>query len=180
MPEEIHELQEHAEEGRHDTTLAPVSLTMAILAVLVALVTLLGHRAHTEELLLQNKATDHWAYYQAKNIRRHTYELFLDLLSVGEAKNNQRAEIVQKKYEHEIERYKDEQKEIEAEARKLEKETDLARRKADRFDLGEGFLEAGLVIASITLLTRRRIFWKFGMLLGLVGVIVAAAGLFVR
>jgi len=44
----------------------PVSLTISILAVLVAGATLLGHRAHTEELLLQSRATDQWSYYQAK------------------------------------------------------------------------------------------------------------------
>ena len=47
---------------------------MAILAVLVATVTLLGHRAHTEEILLQTKATDQWNYYQAKNMRRNNLE----------------------------------------------------------------------------------------------------------
>ena len=57
-------------------SLAPVSLTMAVLAVLVAVVTLLGHRAHTEEVVLQATASDQWAYYQAKNIRRHEDEIF--------------------------------------------------------------------------------------------------------
>ena len=33
---------------------------------------------HTEEIILQNKVTDQWSYYQAKNIRRHTDELFAD------------------------------------------------------------------------------------------------------
>src|SRR5579871_2290201 len=80
--EELQELQEHAEHAQHDRSLAPVSLTMAVLAVLVATVSLLGHRSHTEEVILQNKATDQWAYYQAKNIRRHTDELFADLSSV--------------------------------------------------------------------------------------------------
>ena len=82
MPDELQELHEQAEEGAHHSSLAPVTVTMAILAVLVAAVSLLGHRAHTEELLLQTKATDQWAYYQAKDIRRHTYELFLDEISV--------------------------------------------------------------------------------------------------
>ena len=47
MKEEPHELQERAEAGHHDSSLAPVSLAMAILAVCVAAVSLLGHRAHT-------------------------------------------------------------------------------------------------------------------------------------
>ena len=71
MSEELTELQEHAEHAKHDPTLAPISVTMAVLAVLVAVVTLLGHRAHTEEVVLQAKSSDQWAYYQAKNIRRH-------------------------------------------------------------------------------------------------------------
>ena len=65
------ELPEHEEHERHLHPLTiPVSVTISILAVLGAIVTLMGHRAHTEELLLQAKATDQWAYYQAKNIRR--------------------------------------------------------------------------------------------------------------
>ena len=69
MPDELSELQENAEHGRENPSLAPISVTMAILAVCVAVVSLLGHRSHTEELLTQNRATDQWAYYQAKNIR---------------------------------------------------------------------------------------------------------------
>ena len=179
MKQEPHELEERAQEARHDSSLAPVSVTMAILAVLVAAVSLLGHRAHTEELLQQTKATDHWAYYQAKNIRRHTYELFLDLLSVT-AKDNERTAQVKEKYQGEIDRYKQEQKKIDEDAREFEKETDRARRKADRFDLGEGFLEAALVIASVTLLTKRRLYWVMGIALGLVGLVVASTGLLVR
>ena len=178
MKEEPHELRERAEAGHHDSSLAPVSLAMAILAVCVAAVSLLGHRAHTEELLLQMQATDHWAYYQAKNIRRHNYEMFLDLLAVTEAKDAERAAKIREKYSHEVERYREEQKEIETEAKKLENETKRQRRRADRLDLGEGFLEVALVITSITLLTRRRIFWHLGMLFGLLGVVVAATGLF--
>lgn len=82
MPDEIGELKEHAEEAAHEPSLAPITLTMAILAVLIAAVTLLGHRAHTEEVLLQTRAADQWAYYQAKEVRRRNYELFLDELSV--------------------------------------------------------------------------------------------------
>ena len=92
MPDELSELQEHAEEGREHPSLAPITVTMAILAVCVAVVSLLGHRAHTEELLLQNRATDQWAYYQAKNIRRHNYEMGVDLLSLVEFKDQAQAD----------------------------------------------------------------------------------------
>jgi len=87
MTEELTELHEHAEHAREHPDLAPVTLTMAVLAVLVAAVSLLGHRTHTEEIILQNKVTDEWAYYQAKNIRLHTDELFADLAGVVTSKD---------------------------------------------------------------------------------------------
>ncbi len=180
MSEELHELHEHAEEAHHDPGLAPVTITMAILAVLVAAVSLLGHRAHTEELLNQSRASDHWAEYQAKNIRRHTYELFLDLMSIMDLKDSPQVVKVKEKYSHEIERYDDQKQEIQSEARDYEKEVALEQRKADRFDLGEVLLEAGLVIASMTLITRRRAFWKLGIASAAAGVAVAVTGLLVR
>jgi hypothetical protein len=47
MPDELSELQENAEHGRENPSMAPISVTMAILAVCVAVVSLLGHRSHT-------------------------------------------------------------------------------------------------------------------------------------
>ena len=82
MTDELQELQEHAEHAQHNPSMAPVSLTMAILAVLVAAATLLGHRAHTEEVMKQADLHDQWSFYQAKNIRQHEDELFLSLIHI--------------------------------------------------------------------------------------------------
>src|ERR1700685_2189498 len=180
MADELQELQEHAEHGAHEASLAPVTLTMAIFAVLVASVSLLGHRAHTEEILLQTKATDQWAYYQAKEIRRRSYELFVDEMSVFSLQNSEQTAKIREKYEKEIDRYKDEGKDIQAEAKKAEAEVLIEQRKADRFDLGEVLLAAGLVICSITLLTRKRIFWLLGIVLGLAGVVLGATGFLIH
>ncbi len=109
MPDELSELQENAEHGRENPSLAPISVTMAILAVCVAVVSLMGHRSHTEELLMQNHATDQWAYYQAKNIRMHNYEMGLDQLALMEFKDKGAADKVREKYQSEAERYKKEQ-----------------------------------------------------------------------
>ena len=177
---EMEELQEAAEHGREQSSLAPVSFTMAILAVLVAVAALLSHRAHTEEVLLQNKATDQWAYYQAKNIRRHNDELFADLTTlVGGASTDALAKV-RDKYAQEADRYKDEQTEIQNEARKLEQEFATERNRADRFDLAEVFLEVGLVITSITLLSGRRRFWHCGMVLAVVGIAASVTGLLMK
>jgi hypothetical protein len=178
--EELHELQELAEHAKHDPTLAPVSLTMAILAVLVAIVSLLGHRAATEAVLNQAKASDQWAYYQAKTIRGHEDKLFANLTAITTASNTEALAKVREEYLQEAERYKDDQKEIEAEARKLEQEVALEQRRANRYDLGEVFLEIALVITSITLLSGRRVFWHLGLLMGTIGVVLAATGTLVR
>jgi hypothetical protein len=178
--DEFQELHEHAQHAAHDSSMAPVSLTMAILAVAVAIVSLLGHRTHTEEVVLQNKVSDQWAYYQAKNIRRHTDEIFADLASVMATSDGQKAEHVREKYQKEADRYRDDQKEIDAEAKGLEKETEIARRRADRYDLGEVFVEIALVVTSITLLSGRRIYWYAGTVFGVIGVIVAASHVLIR
>ena len=180
MAEDIHELHEQAEHGAHEPSLAPVTLTMAIFAVLVAAVSLLGHRAATEELLLQTKATDQWAYFQAKDIRRHSYEVFLDEISLLTPQGNEQTRKLRDKYVKEVDRYNKEQDEIEAEAKKAENEVQVQGRRGNRFDLAEVMLEAGLVICSITLLTRKRIFWRTGMILGFAGLASAASGLFIH
>ena len=177
--EEVHELHEHAEHG-HAPGMAPVSFTMALLAVLVAVVTLLGHRSHTEEIILQNKTTDEWAYYQAKNLRRNNLEALRDVMGALGGSSAEKSEAVQKKFEASIERYGEEQKEIQQEARNVEAELKVMARRADRFDIGEVLLEIGLVITSITLLTGRRLYWKMGMGFGALGVIAAASAWMVR
>jgi hypothetical protein len=145
---------------------------MAVFAVLVAVASLLGHRAHTEEVVLQAKASDQWAYYQAKNIRGHEDELFVAA--------NSGATDVRDKYAQEAERYKHERDEIQNEARKLESEVATERKRANRYDLAEVFLEIGLVITSITLLSGRRIFWHLGIVFGIAGVAVAVSGAIVQ
>ena len=180
MSEELNELKERAEHAKENPALAPVSVTMAILAVLVAVVTLLGHRAHTEEVVLQAKSSDQWAYYQAKNIRRHEDEIFADLTSVQPSTDASALGKLREKYSGEATRYKDEQKEIEDKARELEAEVATERNRANRYDLAEVFLEVGLVITSITLLSGRRGYWLAGLLLALAGIVLAATGYFVR
>ncbi len=178
--EALDKAKEAAEEAKERKHLAPVSLTMAILAVLVATVSLMGHRAHTEEILLQTRATDQWAYYQAKNMRRNNLEALDDVLTALENTKAERAVEVQKHFHEEIDKYRDQQKDIQAEARGLEAEVAHATRRADRFDLGEVFLEIALVVTSITLLTDNRTYWYLGFVLAAVGVVAAGSGFLVH
>ena len=94
----------YSEHGDNPFTL-PVSVTISILAVLVAGATLLGHRAHTEELLLQSQATDQWAYYQAKNIRLHEVQAVADMLGALAPQDKEKTAALREKYSKEAERY---------------------------------------------------------------------------
>src|ERR1700735_4082174 len=122
MSDELEELKEAAERAKERKELAPVSFTMAILAVMVATVTLLGHRAHTEEILLQTRATDQWSYYQAKNMRRNNLEALGAVLATMKDTDPERAAEVEKQFHEEIEKYRDQQKDIQSEAKGLEDE----------------------------------------------------------
>ena len=69
LEEELKEGAEHA----HRSGEKGIGLTMAIVAVLLAIATLMGHRTHTEEGLIQGKIVDEWNFYQAKHSRAHEY-----------------------------------------------------------------------------------------------------------
>src|ERR1700728_2182110 len=112
---ELPEHEEHEEQRLHPLTI-PVSVTISILAVLGAIVTLLGHRAHTEELLLQAKASDQWGYYQAKDIRLH------DMLAALAPHEKEETSAVREKYVKEVKRYTEDKTRIREKAEKLEAE----------------------------------------------------------
>jgi hypothetical protein len=167
----------HHEEG---PLLVPVSVTISILAVLVAGVTLLSHRSHTEELLRQSQAADKWSQYQGKSIRQHTTETAADVIGIVAPLNKDKGEAVEKKYEAQVEHYKSDKEDVTKEAKDLEEERDLLGRKADRFDGGEALLEVGLVICSLTLLTKQKFFWIGGIGVAIGGVVLALTGFFLH
>jgi len=174
------ELPEVHHRGEEGPLVLPVSITISIMAVLVASVTLLGHRTHTEELLRQSQASDRWAQYQAKSVRLHETQGFSDVMNIVASLDKERGAALREKYVKEVEHYQSDKQDISKEAKDLEAERDLAGRKADRFDGGEALLEIGLVICSIMLLTKRRLFWYGGMLIGGLGVARALTGFFLH
>jgi hypothetical protein len=110
----------------------------------------------------------------------HEDDVMTDLASIMVATDTQKAAQIRDKYKAEADRYRTDKNDIETEARKLENETNLESRRADRFDLGEVFLEIALVVTSITLLSGRRIFWYSGIVFSAIGVVVALTSLTVR
>jgi Domain of unknown function (DUF4337) len=175
MPEGIELPERHEHED--NPLVLPVSLTISILAVLVAVVTLLGHRSHTEELSRETQAASRWTQYQAKSIRQHEAENTSDIVNLVAALDKEKGESLRKKYEKQLEHYASDKEDVSEQAKEMEAERDLAARKADRFDGGEALLEIGLVICSITLLAKNKGFWFGGMLIGAAGVVLAITGL---
>jgi hypothetical protein len=176
---EVQELKEHAEQGG-ERAMRPVAFTMSVVAVLVAITTVLGHRTHTEAVLDQNKATDQWNFYQAKKIRANDTQLAADLLSVLTLADKETAAKITKTYADHQAKWTDDLKEEQQKAEALETTVGRAEVRANRFDLSEALLEIGLVISSVTLLTRAKSYWYLGILFSLVGVVSALTVLFLK
>jgi hypothetical protein len=178
--QEAQELHEHAEHAAHDSAMRPVAFTISVLAVLVAIVTVLGHRAHTDAVLNQNRATDQWNLYQAHKIRANDTELIADLLSVVAVAHADTAAEISKSYADHQARWATEDKEAQHQAEDLEAQVEQAERRGGRFDLAEVLLEIALVITSVTLLTRARIYWYFGLAFSVAGIIAAVSAFLLR
>jgi hypothetical protein len=177
---EAQELQEQAENAEHASSLRPVAFTMSLLAVLVAVTTVVGHRTHTEAVLKQAKASDTWNEYQSKKNRAYDTALVTDLLSVVTIADKDAAQKIVKGYADHKEKWADDLKEEENEARALEAEVKGAEVRANFFDFGEALLEIGLVVSSVTLLTRSRIYWYLGIGASIIGVASVIWGLLIR
>jgi hypothetical protein len=176
MPEGIELPEAHHGHDDHPLVL-PVSTTISIMAVFLASVSQLGHRAHTESLRFETRAASRWTQYQAKSIRLHETKGFSDVIGLLAQQNKEEGEKLREKYSKEVEHYESDKEDVAGEAKKLEDERDLAERKADRFDGGEELLAIGLVICSITMLTKRKAFWFAGMFVGAAGIALAITGL---
>jgi len=157
-----------------------VSLMISILAVLVAMVTVLGHRTHTEAILSQTRAADQWNEYQAKKIRLGQVSAAADLLALQPSSNDAAVQKKLNEYKQHMLKWNDDLTDESKEATSLEAEVKLAETRADRYDLGEALLQIAVVLSSITLLTRQRAYFFMGLTLGLLGLLTAGAALLVH
>src|SRR2546423_12274242 len=101
------ELEEHVHHA-HDPFDKTVAGTMAIIAALLAVVSVLGQHFQAEELLNQQRASDQWAFYQAKDIRRYAAQVAEDTLA--QLKGSSAAPI--RKYVEDEKRYLKQRAEI--------------------------------------------------------------------
>jgi hypothetical protein len=176
-PEELHELKEKAFTRR-------VALVTAMFAVALAITSLGGSNAMKEMLLAQQQSSDQWAFYQAKVIREHIYRgqkmrLELDLLASGDSlkpEARQQMEEMLKKLSVEEERYRDEKKDIEQAAKKLEHERDVNRAKDPYFDYAEVLLQISIVMASISILATSPKMFFFALGTAILGTLLCING----
>jgi Domain of unknown function (DUF4337) len=178
-PTEMQEFSKQMKEGG-EQSLTSISLAISILAVLVAMVTVLGHRSHTEAVLAQSKAGDQWSLYEAKKIRQENLMVTVDVLQLQSTVDAKATAAKLAEYKEHIAKWTEDLKEEQDTADDYESEVKIAEAKAIRFDLGEALLQISVVLSSITLFTRRRSFFFGGLSLGVVGVIVAASAWLVR
>ncbi len=176
---EADEVQEFAkqmkESGEGGESLKIISLGISILAVLVAMVTVLGHRSHTEAVLMQSRAGDMWNEYQAKKIRMDNLSVDIDLLALQPSNDTAAVAAKTKEYKAHIEKWKAELAEERKTAEGYEAEVKRSEHQASRYDLGEALLQISVVLSSVTLFTRNRRYFFLGLAIGLGGVLIAAS-----
>jgi uncharacterized protein DUF4337 len=165
---EQEEIEEHIHHA-HEPFDKAVAGTMAGIAAFLAIVSVLGQHFNTEKLLNQQLSSDQWAFYQAKNIRRYSAQMAQDVLSQLKAPPEAIA-----KYVADGKKYDTQMAEIQDKARDYAKESDKTGHQADRFHLGEVFLEIAIVLSSLAILTKRRPIFIAGAGSAIAGLAIAA------
>jgi len=168
---EIHTEHEHASDpfGRR------VGIMVGVIGIILAVVTIASHRAHTATVIAKTEANDQWTFYQAKKIREHLVDVGAGLASaLGGDRDNVRE--LAKGYLRDRDRYKGEAASIEVEARAKEAQSAAEEHRALALDVGEGLLELGLVLSSLYFLSKRRFFPIFGAIAALAGTAVGVVG----
>ena len=184
-------ITETAEEKRHEARERfrnRAAVLIAILASIMAVCELGGDNAKNGMIDNNIKASDTWAFYQAKNVRQTDYRLAADSLKravadpslseVGRAG----AEADLEKYEKTAARYEDEpvkdgKKQLEARAKGYEEARDVSHERAESFDYAQMLLQLAIVLGSVSILAvSHRLLFIAGVL-GAVGAALCANGL---
>jgi len=157
------------------------AITAAVLAVLAAIGSLFSGHAANQAILAQSKATNQWAYHQAKSTKGHLYEVAGDIvkaLSPSAAKgDNVLTSQATARFAEEEHRYAKEKEEIRLEAEKLEDESREELHKHHRFATGVALLQVGIVLASVSILVRNRALYALSLVSAAVALGFLIAGL---
>jgi hypothetical protein len=178
---------EHAEEASHSNR--KIALLIAVLALFLALSETLGKSAQTEGLDANIRASDLWAFFQAKNIRQTVLRTASETwtIELASISDDARKAAMQKQldtWKKTIDRYETEpetnegKKELTTRAQEAEHERDLALAKYHNYELASAAYQIGIVLASAAVITGMVwLAWAAGGL-GIVGLAFTALGLF--
>lgn len=168
---EIEVKPEHAA----DSSTRRVGIMVGVVGILLSVVTIASHRAHTQAVIHRTESNDEWAYFQAKKMREYTSEVtvsILQTLAADPAKTV--APVLKLNAAHD--KYAADAEKIQEDARRKDEETAVEERRALRFDIGEGLLELGLVLCSLYFLARNGFFPVFGLLAAAAGTVMGIWG----
>src|ERR1700760_3555111 len=129
MPE-LEVKPEHAD----DPNTRRVGILVGVVGILLSVVTISSHRAHTDAVIHRTESNDQWSYYQAKKIRENTSEVARQML---EALGSDPAKLDAplKKLDQARAKYASDAEDIQKEARAKDHESELEEQRALRFDL---------------------------------------------
>ena len=168
---EIEVKPEHAA----DPNTRRAGIMVGVVGILLSVVTIAGHRAHTQAVIHRTESNDEWAYYQAKKIREYTSEVTISVLQTLAADPARTVAPVQK-LNAARDKYAADAEKIQEDAKRKDEETEVEERRALRFDIGEGLLELGLVLCSLYFLARNGFFPAFGVLAAAAGTVMGILG----
>jgi Domain of unknown function (DUF4337) len=145
-----------------------VSLMVVVLAVATGVGSLKAGGFSTKVVLSQAQASDEWAYYQAKSIKQRVAEMEAHL-ATGERAAAAEADVA---------RYKNDQIESQAKAKRLEAQRDGFGKHGPPMGFGITLLQISIALASVCLLTKRKALWTASGVIGAVGIGYLVYGLY--
>lgn len=170
------ELEELSEQS-HDRTNRKIGLLISILAILLAICGALGRKAENFVIVSRVDASNTWAYFQAKKARGYQSETTHDIVRLfGQTTTGAQREAAEKlseQYEARHKKYDEESEKIAKEAEAHTQDAEKWENRANRFSLGEIFLQIAVVLCSIAILTEAQAFVGVGLGFASIGVLCA-------
>ena len=185
-----HESMEQAEHAEHASTEnRKIALLIAVIALCLALSETLGKGAQTESISKNVEASNLWAFFQAKTIRRTSVQTAAEQakLTLGSISDDAVKATVQKQIDDWMKtaaRYRSEpetgegSEQLAERAKHAEHERDEATAKYHHYELASAAFQIGIVLASATIITGMIVLaWVSGAL-ALAGIVVTALGVY--
>jgi uncharacterized protein DUF4337 len=166
-----------------------VGVYIGVLAVLLAICSVGGSNAAKDATRANIEASNTWAFFQAKNIRRSALALAADELELSLAAQPATAAAVRKRFEDKIKDYRDQIQKLTTDPVKkegldelfergkaLEAARDVALRKDPYFDWSQALLQIAIVLASVHLIIGNLWLLALSGGLGFLGVLLMLDG----